>query len=119
MIGITRSTIEQPKTHLTLLDLARAAAKDAWAAGETSWIWGDKIHGAFLSEVNGFVRLFIVGKKPGLNIYMLSGPEWTWNEVADLDAKYADWKEKINKVQVQPDQPYYIRRLQMDNKRSA
>jgi hypothetical protein len=97
---ITRSNIEQPKTHLTILDLARAAAKEQWSTGESQWIWGDKANGAYLKNVTGYIRLYLTRRgAPGLNIFML-GSEHNWVEVKGLDAKYAAWKEKVNQDQV-------------------
>lgn len=88
--------------RLTLLDLARAAAKDQWYVGEIVRIWGTPAHGAYLQNVDQDVRLYITGVKKGLSVFWINWEHnGQWHEVPDLDNRYRDWMQQVKQPQPQ------------------
>lgn len=82
-------------TPKTLLDLALAAGKKQWSAGETIWIWGSRPRGAFLKEEQGWINLCLTGKQGSTPIFWLNPDSWQWEMVRDVKARYQSWRRKM------------------------
>lgn len=78
----------------TLLDLAIAAERAQWPAGEVVYLWGDKKCGAFLKEQGGTVNLCLIGYGPSCSIFWL---DWTlpgWQVYENVTDRYQKWVQK-------------------------
>lgn len=92
----------QPAKRITLLDLALAAAREAWSSGEVCYVWGDRKAGpgqsAYLREKGrdggGWVNLYIAGYQRGCPIFYLS-PTSGWAPLADVTKRYQGWMQRV------------------------
>lgn len=91
----------QPK-RITLLDMALAAARDAWPSGEVVYVWGDPRRGpgqyAYLKEGDkggpGLVKLYIGGiDGAGCPIFQLYNNGWA--PLVDVTKRYQGWMTRI------------------------
>lgn len=80
----------------TVLDLALAAEKDTWFAGEKAWIYGKPgdPKGCYLSNEGGAVYLRNAGnQKPKALIFTLDGSGW--RKARNVATEYANWKQAV------------------------
>jgi hypothetical protein len=82
-----------------LLEMALAAAKRQWYAGEVVWVWGDQRLGAFLKETsNDFVNLNLTGYDPFTPIFWMDPTTWAWAPIPKVEKHYRAWVKSYRKA---------------------